>query len=351
MRCPDCGHEITGEVCLYCSVSIKPEIKQNNLDNKTIERISSYDNDIYSRYTSKFELHKAINTLVGILKGINIDGIINQVELDELKNWCEVNNKFSHKHPFSELIPTIIKAIEDNHIDIEEMADIRWVCFNIIDDSIYKNIVTTDIIQLQGILHGILSDNQITFEEISGLKSWLLENTQLATTYPYDELYSLTSTVLQDGILDSEEKRLLKAFFVDFIDSEHTRNVDYTDIKELKRNMSKFGICATSPNITLPEKTFCFTGKSSKTSRSGFANIITALGGLYKDSVAKTTDYLVIGNEGNPCWTYSCYGRKVETAIDLRKKGNTILIIHENDFWNFYDNYIANYEISKTAFP
>ena len=43
-------------------------------------------------------------------------------------------------------------------------------------------------------------------------------------------------------------------------------------------------------------------------------------------------DYLVIGAEGNPCWSYACYGRKVERAVELRKEGLRIMIVHERDF-------------------
>jgi hypothetical protein len=31
---------------------------------------------------------------------------------------------------------------------------------------------------------------------------------------------------------------------------------------------------------------------------------------------------------------YSCYGRKVEEAINYRKRGANILIVHENDIWD-----------------
>lgn len=43
-------------------------------------------------------------------------------------------------------------------------------------------------------------------------------------------------------------------------------------------------------------------------------------------------NYLVIGAEGNPCWAFACYGRKVEKAVELRKKGVRVVIVHENDF-------------------
>ena len=46
----------------------------------------------------------------------------------------------------------------------------------------------------------------------------------------------------------------------------------------------------------------------------------------------KRVDYLVIGADGNPCWAFACYGRKVEKAVELRKSGVRIMIIHESDF-------------------
>lgn len=46
----------------------------------------------------------------------------------------------------------------------------------------------------------------------------------------------------------------------------------------------------------------------------------------------KPVNYLIVGAEGNPCWKFSCYGRKVEKAVELRKEGSRLLIIHELDF-------------------
>jgi hypothetical protein len=55
---------------------------------------------------------------------------------------------------------------------------------------------------------------------------------------------------------------------------------------------------------------------------------------MFNNNVVKDTNYLVVGNKGNPCWVYSCYGRKVEKAVELRKAGHKIMIIHEDDFWD-----------------
>lgn len=56
------------------------------------------------------------------------------------------------------------------------------------------------------------------------------------------------------------------------------------------------------------------------------------LGGDAVPTVSGKVDYLVIGADGNPCWMYACYGRKVERAISLRREGAKLMIIHELDF-------------------
>lgn len=58
------------------------------------------------------------------------------------------------------------------------------------------------------------------------------------------------------------------------------------------------------------------------------------LGGKVRTSVSAKTDYLIVGNAGNPCWAYACYGRKIEQAVSLRKEGVGIMIVNETDFWD-----------------
>lgn len=60
--------------------------------------------------------------------------------------------------------------------------------------------------------------------------------------------------------------------------------------------------------------------------------MVTKLGGEVSENMTSKTDFLIIGAEGNPCWAYACYGRKVERAVELRKSGANVLIVHENDF-------------------
>lgn len=59
-----------------------------------------------------------------------------------------------------------------------------------------------------------------------------------------------------------------------------------------------------------------------------------SLPSLFTNSVSRKVIYLVVGNNGNPCWMFFCYGRKVERAMQLRKEGYSIMVVHENDFWD-----------------
>lgn len=55
---------------------------------------------------------------------------------------------------------------------------------------------------------------------------------------------------------------------------------------------------------------------------------------MFNNNVILDTTYLVYGDGTNPVWAYSCYGRKVEQALKMRKAGHGIKVVHEVDFWD-----------------
>jgi hypothetical protein len=207
----------------------------------------------------------SIMYLVGLLNGIQADVMINEQEASELQHWCLLQNEHIKKHPFNEIIPLVKNSLMDGVLTFDEIEDIVYSCNAYLIGSPYYDVVTSGIQVLQGIIHGILSDNNINTKEIQYLKDWLNDNNDLESIYPYDELYSLVNTVLPDGVI---------------------------------------------------------------------AKIVTNNGGNYHNAVVEKTDFWVVGDGGNPCWVYSCYGRKIEKAIELRKKGKQLIIAHEIDFWD-----------------
>lgn len=282
----------------------------------------------YRKYMGKAELEKKINSLLGLFEGIAIDGNINSDELSFLQIWLKDHEVHFDRHPFNELVPTLKNAIADGVITESERDDISWLCKRL-TSSEYFDTVTAGIQRLHGIIAGIASDGQITLSELQGLSDWLEKNQYLRNCWPYDEIDSLVTSTLADQKLDIVKHKLLMDFFVEFMSLLDNKTI--VNPLLLEANHVK-GVCAMCPEISFEGSTFCLTGTSHTYPRTRFKEVITELGGKTAEDVSKKVNYLIVGANGNPTWAYACYGRKVEKAVQLRKSGHSILIVHENDF-------------------
>lgn len=288
--------------------------------------------------TSKSQADKAINSLKGILLGINLDNRVNVNEVNELKNWAKKHNDLVNRNPFKEFM-TIIENISIEDLTLTEtIEDLFWLCQKYEGNNYYYNAVTADLQTLQGICHGILSDGEINETEIYDLHKWLQENEHLNSYYPYDEIRSLVLSIVSDNKVTEEEALVLKAYFNQFVTINDKAISD--KIKSETVNINISGLCTSEPNIEFVGKTFCVTGVLKSDSRESLKNKIEQLGGIPTDSLTKKTDYLIVGDNGNPAWAFSCYGRKVEKAINLRKEGHTIMLVHEFDFYDVLNDLI-----------
>lgn len=297
----------------------------------------SQDRD-YRQFTKPAELHKAINTLRGLVAGINSDMKVGSEEVTELVHWCEIHANLRDRHPFSEILPVVDQALEDGVVTEDEARDILWLCNNFVDNSAYYDMVTSSIQFLNGMLHGLLADGKLSDHEIMTLKSWIAANDFLAGTYPFDEINSLLYVILEDNIITEQERETLMALFSDVIDFTSSYNLSEKEFARLREKYSISGICAVCPEISFEGKIFCFTGESYRAKRAEIAETVANLGGIARTSVSAKTDYLIVGNAGNPCWAYACYGRKIEEAVNLRKQGAGIVIVNETDFWDAVDD-------------
>jgi len=281
-------------------------------------------------FTSKSRADKAINSLKGILLGIIANESVNQTELEELKRWAENHHDLINRNPFKEFMATIYETASQNIDSTETIEDLYWLCQKYEGDNYYYNAITSDLQLLQGICHGILADGIIDEKEIIALEKWLEGNTHLNSYYPYDEIRSLILSIVADGKIEEEEKLVLKAYLKQFViieNEEISRKIN-SDTKDI--NIT--GHCTSDPNIEIKNKTFCITGILKSGNRATIENQIKELGGNPVKNVTKETDYLIVGDNGNKAWAFACYGRKVEKALELRKSGHTITLIHEFDF-------------------
>src|SRR5574344_1290390 len=146
-----------------------------------------------------------MSELLGILNSINYDEIINDLEIEALKNWIDVNSS-NYDPRYQEIISKLKKILEDSIITPEEKSEI----VNITNQYYELGKTCNGISELVGIVEGIISDNEINLKEVDNLKKWLESNKKLSGTYFYDRLVLVIEDVLKDNQLDDEEKKTLK---------------------------------------------------------------------------------------------------------------------------------------------
>lgn len=145
-----------------------------------------------------------LSELLGILNSINYDEVINELEIESLKKWIDINENNSDPR-FQEIIKKLNKILEDNIITVEEKREI----VNITEQYYKINDAFDGISELVGIVEGIVADKIINLQEVEKLQSWMKKNDKLVGTYFYDRLYIVVNDVLKDGKLDETEKQQL----------------------------------------------------------------------------------------------------------------------------------------------
>lgn len=286
--------------------------------------IKKSENTVMSNKTIKCETYihknktatKALIVLKGLLEGMKCDGKLNDLEIAKIKSWTS-EYSFLKIHSIIKLIFNHLEAtLEDHALTLGEAQDLIWM----IDRNLKCDYdeITILIQELQGIVSGIAADNIVSNDELIYLWNWLNQAEALNGIFPYDEIYSM---IIQVGtkkiITEQQSNNLIKAF-------------SWTESKSIDTN-NPFIPWTTDPTITFPNKNFCVSGLSEKYKRYEIIKMISSKAGLIKESVSSKTDYLVICPQPNIAWTHATYGRKIEQAINLRRKGANLTIIQELD--------------------
>ena len=294
------------------------------------------DHAPYINFTGRARIDKSINSLLGLIEGIAIDQEINGAELDFLDIWLEDHRSLRDRHPFNEIVPALEHALADRALTEEEHKDLVWLCHRLVATD-YFDRITSDLQRLHAVVGGIVADTSISLAELRGLSDWVEEHDHLRGCWPYDEIGSLVTTVLADKAIDAQEHEMLFKYFSEFVTILDDRSIKSPP---LEQSGAIAGLCAVCPQISFHDNTFCFTGASSRYSRQKLTSTVQSLGGKVAMSPSRKVDYLVIGADGNPCWAYACYGRKVERAVELRKSGVKLMIIHELDFHDAVQDHV-----------
>lgn len=285
--------------------------------------------DDYYHFSGPQRRDKALHTLRGILEGVIADHRINEKEFRELDSWLSAYEPLGRKCPaFVELATATRAAMADGIFTSEEIEDLKALTARLLSTSGYFGAVTHAIQELHGMLHGVLADGVVVRDELAALRDFLEEHEHMRGVWPLTEIDTIVTAALTRE-LSSEQRAQLKFFFSQFthLTVNHPKPAAPVDLNIM-------AVCATAPEITFPRRFFCFTGICTKMPRRAVHEIVAKHGGFPRDNVTREIDYLVVHETANPCWAYSCYGRKIEEAVHLRMEGMPIQIVQERDFWD-----------------
>lgn len=92
-----------------------------------------------------------------------------------------------------------------------------------------------------------------------------------------------------------------------------------------------------APEVVFEGRSFCFTGifVFSNGDRNQCEAAVRARGGMCCQHPTRDLNYLVVGSFVEPAWAHQSYGRKIETALELKSHGSNCKIISE-EHWTKY---------------
>ena len=145
-----------------------------------------------------------INELIGIIKGINFDGVINGKEVARLQDWVDKNRNLAYDKRQMKLIKMVDSVLEDQIIDDDEKVLILTTCEKFVDETGDDSV---RIHELNGIIEGVICDDEVNEEEIRQLKEWMNSNGDSIRNHKLSkELCKAIDDILKDGVVTKEEQ-------------------------------------------------------------------------------------------------------------------------------------------------
>jgi NAD-dependent DNA ligase len=188
----------------------------------------------------------------------------------------------------------------------------------------FHNDLNRSLGALIGIAQGLICDRHLNDDEVAFLDQWLTANESIALCWPGDVIHSRVKSVLEDGVITDTERAYL---------IETLRQLIGGTLEELgaERHVTEL-IFDDIPRVAFQGQRFCLTGEFVFAPRTVCAQAIETRGGTVAPSVNKKLNYLVVGGLGSPEWKHGSFGGKIERAMELKRDGMPIFIVHE-DRW------------------
>ena len=267
---------------------------------------------VVERYDPKLSTN--LNNLYGMLRVVLFEEYISEPQFMLFEEWYGNNLQYNQYLVFHKISLELKRILDKGHMDGSDKKSLVNVVEFVSVSSIYSN-KTLKIQVLQGIIKAITADNKVTLEELTNLKRWMMRNTSLRGSYPYDKILKITNVRLNQGFITFEEQEDISNQFKELI----------TPIKN------------TNESFTLKNKTFCLSGEFKHGNKEKITYLLEKEGAISKSSVSGKVDYLFVGDLGSPAWKYGNIGGKIVKAQKLQDNGGKIKIISEKNLFKIIE--------------
>lgn len=195
----------------------------------------------------------------------------------------------------------------------------------------FRNDLNRSLGALVGIAQGLVCDRQLNDREIVFLSDWLTANESLALSWPGDVVHARIKAVLADGVVTEKERAYL-------LDTLHKVIGGTLDELDATSHVSELMFDET-PVVEFAGRVFCLTGDFVFAPRAVCAEAIERRGGLVTPGVSKKLHYLIVGGLGSPEWKHGSFGTKIEKAMELKREGVNLIVVHEDRWANALSSY------------
>ena len=257
-----------------------------------------------------------------------------------------------------------------------------------------RNSLDRALMELDGIVFGILSDSHVSFAELTPIENWSDEHAAMKRFPGYQEAYAAVERILDNGKVNAEDayeihqlavryryntwrrgaeslyilKGIVSGILADEKLSEKEihmlkdwmlRSGDLKDIctfarvyEELERILADGKVTKAEAkglievlnrflslhdeehpdqNLSVKDKVVTLAGTFVFGSHRQVAERIRELGGTVETSVKNNTDIVIVGGEGNTAWRYGDYGYHVRKALMMQDDGHPVMIVGESE--------------------
>jgi NAD-dependent DNA ligase len=188
------------------------------------------------------------------------------------------------------------------------------------------SLIIKSINSLLGIVSGIVSDGELNELELRYLKIWCDENKHIANQYPANIIFRRIHEVFIDSVITQEEREYLlnELKIISGNDFSNTGSALPEHIES---------VFDDDPTVIFNQNEFVFTGRFMFGTRSACESAVLQRGGMVKNYITNSTNYLVIGTRTSPEWIAENFGRKIQKAAEMSSSGDyEISIIREVDW-------------------